>query len=139
MALGGEFALEFQVVFDDAVVDDDDASGAIAVGVGVFFGGATMRGPAGVADAVSAVEGVVAEDLFDVFELTGGTAEFELFFSGAADSDSGRVIAAVFEAAQAFEDDWNNFFRADVTDDSAHGSIVEAWRVGGVFPLALSG
>ena len=41
-----------QIVFDDAVVDDDDAAGAIAVGVGVFFGRTAMRGPARVADAI---------------------------------------------------------------------------------------
>ena len=52
-----EFVLQFQVVFDDAVVDDYDFAGAIAVRMGVFFGGAAMGGPASVADAVDAFEG----------------------------------------------------------------------------------
>ena len=60
VALGGEFALEVEVVFDDAVVDDDDAAGAVAMGVGVLFGGAAVGGPAGVADAEGAVEGCSA-------------------------------------------------------------------------------
>jgi hypothetical protein len=36
------------------------------------------------------------------------------------DSDAGGVIAAVFEALESVEDQRDNFFRADVTDDSAH-------------------
>ncbi len=66
VALGGEFALEVEVVLDDAVVDDDDAAGAVAMGMGVFFGGAAVRGPAGVADAEGAVERMLAEDFFKI-------------------------------------------------------------------------
>jgi hypothetical protein len=60
VALGDELGLEGEVVFDDAVVDDDERAGAVAVGVGVLFGGAAVGGPAGVADAVGAVEGIAA-------------------------------------------------------------------------------
>jgi hypothetical protein len=77
VALGGEFALQVEIVFDDAVVDDDDAAGAVAMGMGVFFGGAAVGGPAGVADAEGAVEGMLAEDLFEVDELAGGAADFK--------------------------------------------------------------
>ena len=66
VALRGEFALEIEVVFDDAVVDDDDAAGAVAMGMGVFFGGAAMGSPAGVADAEGAVERVVVENFFEI-------------------------------------------------------------------------
>ena len=58
VAGGDELALEGEVVFDDAVVDDDEGAGAVAVGVGVLFGGAAVGGPAGVADAEGAVDGV---------------------------------------------------------------------------------
>ncbi len=71
MALGDEGGLELEVVFDDAVVDDDERAGAVAVGVGVFFGGAAVGGPAGVADAVGAVDGVLGEDFGEVAELAG--------------------------------------------------------------------
>ena len=57
VAAGDEGVLELEIVFDDAVVDDDEGSGAVAVGVGVFFGGAAVGGPAGVADAVGAGDG----------------------------------------------------------------------------------
>ncbi len=77
VALRGEFALEVEVVFDDAVVDDDDAAGAVAMGMGILFRGAAVGGPAGVADAEGAVEGMIAQDLFKVAELAGGAADFE--------------------------------------------------------------
>jgi hypothetical protein len=77
VALGGEGGLELEVVFDDAVVHDDERAGAVAVGVGVFFGGAAVGGPAGVADAVGAVDGVAGEDLGEVAELAGSAAELE--------------------------------------------------------------
>ena len=78
VALGDEVVLEGEVVFDDAVVDDDEGAGAVAVGVGVLFGGAAVGGPAGVADAEGAVDGVVGDDGFEVAELAGGAAELRV-------------------------------------------------------------
>ena len=43
-----------EVVLDDAVVDDDDAAGAVAVRVRVLFGRPAVRRPARVAEAVLA-------------------------------------------------------------------------------------
>jgi hypothetical protein len=40
VALSDELLLEGEVVFDDAVVDDDEGAGAVAVGVGVLLRGA---------------------------------------------------------------------------------------------------
>ena len=51
-----QFVLQLDVVFDDAVVHDDDLARAVAVRMGVFFGGAPVRGPARVAEAVDAVD-----------------------------------------------------------------------------------
>ena len=56
VALGDEGLLELEIVLDDAVVDDDEGAGAVAVGVGILFRGPAVGGPAGVADAVGAVE-----------------------------------------------------------------------------------
>ena len=71
VAFGDEGVLEGEVVFDDAVVNDDESAAAIAVGVGVFFGGAAVRGPASVTDAEGAVEGGIGDDGFEVAELPG--------------------------------------------------------------------
>ena len=51
-----QLALQLEIVFDDAVVDDDDLAGAVAMRMGVLFGGTAMRRPACVADAVQAVD-----------------------------------------------------------------------------------
>ena len=127
VALGDEGGFEGEVVFDDAVVDDDEGAGAVAVGVGVLFGGAAVGGPAGVADAEGAVDGAVGDDGFEVAELAGGAAEFEA--GGVAGyGDAGGVVAAVLEAAQAFNDDGDDGLRTNVTDDSTHGmSLVGVW------------
>ena len=119
VALGDEGVLEGEVVFDDAVVDDDEGAGAVAVGVGVFFGGAAVGGPAGVADAEGAVDGGVGDDGFEVAELAGGAAEGEAF-GATGYGDAGGVVAAVFEAAQAFNDDGDDGLGTNVTDNSTH-------------------
>ena len=124
VALGGELLLEGEVILDDAVVDDDEGAGAVAVGVRVFFGGAAVGGPAGVADAEGAGEGVVGDEGFEVAELAGGAAKLELAVGCAGDGDAGGVIAAVFQAAQAFDDDGHGRIGADVSDDSTHGTSV---------------
>ena len=103
VALGGEFALQVEIIFNDAVVDDDDAAGAVAMGVGVLFGGAAVGGPAGVADAEGAVERMFAQNFFQVGELAGSAANLENGVGGAADGNAGRVVAAIFQAAQALQ------------------------------------
>jgi hypothetical protein len=110
-------------------VDDDEGAGAVGVGVGVLFGGAAVGGPAGVADAEGSMEGVVGDDGLEVAELAGGAAELEYALAVGAgstgDGDAGGVIAAVLETAQAFEDDRDDGFWADVTNDSAHAMSVD--------------
>jgi hypothetical protein len=73
-----ESFFELEIVFDDAVVNDDDVAGAIAMWMGVLFGGPAVGGPARVADAVSAVERAQADDLFEVAQFAFGTTDFEI-------------------------------------------------------------
>ncbi len=56
VALLLQLALQIEVVLDDAVVDDDDLAGAVAVRVSVLLGRPPVRRPARVADPVVAVE-----------------------------------------------------------------------------------
>src|ERR1700729_2551702 len=125
VAGGGELFFEGEVVFDEAVVDYDERAGAVAVGVGVLFGGAAVSGPAGMADSEGAVDGGVGEDGLEVDELAGGSAELHggvaVGASGAASYGyAGGVVAAVLEAAKTFDDDGDDCFRSDVSDDSTH-------------------
>ena len=120
VALGDELVLEREVVFDDAVVDDDEGAGAVAVGVGVLFGGAAVGGPAGVADAEGAVDGVESARTASRLRSLPGARRSSRPLGAAGDGDAGGVVAAVFEAAQAFNDDGDAGLGADVTDNSAH-------------------
>ncbi len=51
-----QLLFELEIIFDDAVVNYDDAAGAIAMGMSVFFSRPAVSGPACVANAVGPVE-----------------------------------------------------------------------------------
>src|ERR1700677_3436115 len=89
------------------------------MGMGVFFRGAPVRGPAGVADAIGAVERLEAYRFFQVAQFAFGAAKLKLV-AVAGDSDSGGVIAAIFELSQALDDDWNDLLLTDITDNATH-------------------
>ncbi len=103
VALGDEHLLQGQVVFDDAVVDDDEGPRPVAVWVCVLFRGPAVRGPASVADAEGAVHGGLRDDGFEVAKLAGGAAELEAV-GATGDGDAGGVVTAVLEAAKTFND-----------------------------------
>ncbi len=69
---------QLQIIFDDAVVNDDDAAGAIAMRVRVLFGRATVRRPTRVADAVIAVERAEPDRLFEIAQFAFGAADLEI-------------------------------------------------------------
>ncbi len=56
VAFFDQLVLQFEVILDDPIVDDDDFSGAISMRVGIFFRGAAMCGPARVSEAIYAVD-----------------------------------------------------------------------------------
>jgi hypothetical protein len=78
VAGGFEVVLELKIVFDDAVVDNDDVAVGVAVGVGVFLSGTAVSRPAGMADAVGAVDGREVNGFFEIVKLAGGAADVEL-------------------------------------------------------------
>ncbi len=69
VAFLGQLLLEREIVFDDAVVHHHNLSRAIAVRMGIFFGGTSVRGPAGVADAIGSLERPLPDDLFQVAQF----------------------------------------------------------------------
>src|SRR5205823_13211493 len=93
------------------------------------FRGTPVRSPAGVANAIVAVDGVEAQHVFEITELPRGAAYAERCIV-AVDGQARRVIAAIFEALQAIENNRNGALRAHIADNSAHGSIVRigTWR-----------
>ena len=105
VALGDERVLEREVVLDDAVVHDDERSGAVAVRGWAF----SSVGRPWVAQRVWPMPKVPWMGDFSMTasrlrSLPGRAAEFELG-RAAADGDAGGVVAAVFEAAKTFNDD----------------------------------
>ena len=77
VALRLQLALELEIVLDDAVVDDDDPAGAVAVGMGVLFGGPAMRGPPRVAEAVNTGSGSSAMTSSRLVSLPGAAPDVD--------------------------------------------------------------
>jgi len=63
VTFSGKAALERDVVLDDSVVDDDNASLAVPMGVSVFLSGTTMGRPPRVSDAELAGERLLLEKI----------------------------------------------------------------------------
>ncbi len=125
----GETAFDLQVVLDDAVVNDDDAAGAVAMGVRVLLGRTAMRRPPGVSESVHAVERLQTQRFFEVAEFTLGSPDVHRA-AFVDDSDPGRVVAAILELLQAVHDDGYDLLPSDVSDDSTHRSF---FLLGGSF------
>src|SRR5205085_11016836 len=85
---------------------------------GVALGRQAMRRPARVADADRAVDGLPFEPDREVAELALGAAPLD----AAVDQrrNPGRIIAAVFEAAQSLDQLGRDRFSRDDPDDAAH-------------------
>jgi hypothetical protein len=89
------------------------------VRVGIFLGRAAVRGPAGVPDAVEAVQRSEANGFLKITQFPGSAPNLELSVV-AYDGDARRIVTAVFEAFQPVEDQRDDSLRSDITDDSAH-------------------
>jgi hypothetical protein len=77
VTLRNQLALELEVVLNDAVVHHDDATFAVAVRVRVFFRGTAVCRPAGMPDAVFALERIRRDDIFQLRQLAGSPAQME--------------------------------------------------------------
>ena len=103
VALRGQLAFQFKIIFDDAVVNHHDAAGAIAVRVRVLFGGAAVSGPARVAESVDSIEWIQADGFLEIAQLARGAADIHGAI-GLHDGNPSGIVAAVFEAAKSIQD-----------------------------------
>jgi hypothetical protein len=85
----------------------------------ILFTGTAVRGPAGVANAIGAVEGLGADDFLQVSQLAFCAADLESV-AVAGYGDSGGIVSAIFQASQAINDDRNDLLFANVADDATH-------------------
>src|SRR5580700_3425768 len=90
--------------------------------MGVLFRGTSMRGPAGVAYAIGAVEGLEADDFFQIAQFAFGAAKLQ-FVSIAGNGDTSRVVAAVLKPAQTLDDDWDYFLLTDIANNATHAGV----------------
>ena len=121
VAFFDELALQGEIVLDNAVMHDHDAAGAVAMGMSILFAGAAVRGPAGVANAIGAVEGLCADDFLQVPQLAFRAADLESV-AVAGYGDSGGIVSAIFQPSQAINDDRDDLLFANVADDATHKS-----------------
>ena len=123
MALFAQHLLQLEVILHNAVVHHNDGAAAIAVGMRVLFAGAAVRGPARVADAVGAVNRMLADDLFEVAQLAFGAAQLQSLGT-AGHGDARRIVSAILQAAKAVNDDRDYLLLTNVSDDSTHGRLL---------------
>ena len=109
VALVLQLLLQIEVVLDDAVVDDDDPAGAVAVRMRVLLGRPAVRRPARVADAVLAVDRRGRDHFLEARELAGAAPQLDR--AVADDGDAGRVVAAVLEPPQPVDEDRHDLLR----------------------------
>src|SRR5258707_13397796 len=112
--------LQRNIVLDNAIVDHHDLSRAVAMRVGVFFGGAPVGGPAGVTDAVSAVQRLQADDFFQVAQLALSPAQLQLTGAVAGHGDAGGVVPAVLQLLEPVNNDGHHALFANIAYDSTH-------------------
>src|ERR1019366_9029735 len=100
----------------------DDSDRACLVRMGVALGGTPVRGPSRMPDADAAGKRGLVEQVAQVAEFADGAADFHV--AGRRQrGDTGRIVAAIFETAEAAEQDRAGFARTDITDYSAHRSL----------------
>ena len=68
----------------------------------------------------SSLQGVVAERFLKIAELAWSAPDGERRARGTTDGDARRIVATVFEASKAFDDDWDDLLFTYVSDNPAH-------------------
>ena len=133
IGLGGEAVaffdqlfLEGDVVLDNAVVHDDDAAGAITVRMRIFLRGAAMRGPAGMANAIGAVDRLQADDFFEVAQLAFGAADLQSV-AVPGNRDAGGVISAIFQPLEPIQNDGHDSLLPHISHNAAHAKLLFRW------------
>ena len=125
-ALAGEIGAEGGVVFDGAVVDEDDplaVGGLGGVGVCVLLGDLAVGGPAGVGDAGPAVaglwvSGLIRQHLFEDADASDAACDADA--GGRLHRDSRRVVAAIFQPLEPLNQEGRSFVWSDVSDNATH-------------------
>ena len=110
------------MVLYDAVVHHHYMLGD--VGVGIALGRLAMGRPAGVGYAGAAVDGLLFQRLGQLGHLAEATHPLQRLV-GAEHGHTGGVIAAVFQTAQAFYQDFSHITLGHCPDDATHRLLLK--------------
>ena len=111
-------------VLDDAVVHQRDRAAAVDVGMGVALGGGAVGGPARVRDTGRAVEGMALELVRQRGHARGELRDYDPAAIG--QSHPCRVVAAILEPLQSFQQPGRRVAAAGVPHDPAHQRDITA-------------
>ena len=123
VAPGLEAVAELPEVLDDPVVNDRDVARAVLVGVGVQVVRPAVRRPAGVGQADRGVRRAIGDRGREVRELAGLLLDEQVAVL-VDERNPGRVIPAVLEPLQPFDEDRARLAGTRVADDPAHARRV---------------
>jgi hypothetical protein len=115
-ALAFQLAPQLAEVLDDAVMHDGEPIGRMRMRV--VLGRAAVRRPARVADADRSGERIARELCFQILELAFGAPPRQ--HAVLERRHAGRIIAAIFEALERFDELRRDRLAADDSDDPAH-------------------
>jgi len=114
-----EAVAELAEVLDDAVMDDRDLAGAVRVGMSVQIIRAAVGRPTRMREAHPRVRRSVGERRGEIGELAGLLLDEESALL-IHERDPGRIVAAILETAQAFQEDRARGAGSGIADDAAH-------------------
>ncbi len=118
VAGGSQLGAQFVMVFDDAVVDQGDAL-ARKVRMGVVRGRRAVRGPARVGDAGKAGQAGFLDLAFQFGHARGAARTLQRAID--MQRHAAGIVAAVFEALEALQEDGRDIALRYCADDAAHG------------------
>src|SRR2546427_11226897 len=75
VALFDEFPLQSEIILDDAVMRNNDAPFAIAMGMSILFRGASVGRPTRMSEPELPRHGLLLEQLLEIFEFAGTRSE----------------------------------------------------------------
>ena len=118
-ALGLQLRAQLAEVLHDAVLDDHQLAGVVGMRMGVALAGLAVGGPARVPDADIARDRAFVQAAGEIAQLADVATDRDLAILD--DRDAGRIVAAILQPPQAFQDDLGRVARANITDDPTHG------------------
>ncbi len=119
LALLDQHLFELEIVFHNAVVHHGDFAGIGQMGVAVDIRGCAVGGPAGVADALAALNGPAAVNhAAEIGQPALGLGHLEAVFC--EHTDAGGVIASVLQLFQSFQQDGRSLTIAEISYNSTH-------------------